>query len=77
VNKVYWKVVANPSRRDFLIVTGAALAFPGEVALLTADAALLADNLTPRERRLLRSVLQDYPDLAPETALEMLREGGA
>ena len=63
------------SRRQFLISTGAALAFPGEVVMLTADAALA--ELTPRERRLLQSVLEDYPDLSPEKALAMLREAGA
>jgi hypothetical protein len=65
--------VANlKNRRQFLLISGAALAFPGEVFILTA-----ADDLTPRERRLLVSVLQDYPELAPAKALEMLRESGA
>ena len=64
------------SRREFLIGTGAALAFPGDLVMLTADAALLAE-LSPRERRLLQSVLEDYPDLSPEKALAMLREAGA
>ncbi len=59
------------SRREFLIGTGTVLALPRNLALL-ADVAL-----TPRERRLLQNVLEDYPELSPETALAMLREGGA
>ena len=48
------------SRREFLISAGAVLAFPGEVAMLTADAALLAE-LTPWERELVQQAMDNCP----------------
>src|SRR3954469_12059663 len=43
----------------------------------SAAAAKLPEGLTPREERLLTSVLADNPQLTPEKALAMLREAGA
>ena len=33
-------------------------------------------DLTPRERELMKEVLEDYPLLSPDKALQMLREAG-
>ena len=63
------------SRRGFLIGAGAVLAFPGEVVMLNADAALLA-SLTHRERELVLEVIAAYPALSLAKCIEMLNEAG-
>ncbi|WP_334442011.1 hypothetical protein [Bradyrhizobium sp. AZCC 1610] len=63
------------SRRKFLIGAGAVLAFPGEVALVSADAALLA-GLTPWERELVQEVMNNYPALTLAKTIAMLQAAG-
>jgi hypothetical protein len=66
------------SRRRFLIGAGAVLstAFPrGAVAMLNADAALLA-SLTPWELELVQEVMAHYPALTLAKCVEMLSEAG-
>jgi hypothetical protein len=69
------------SRREFLAGAGAVPAFPrnlallADVALLDADAALLA-GLTAWELELVREVMAAYPTLSLAKCIEMLSEGG-
>jgi hypothetical protein len=65
------------SRRQFLIGAGAVLSppFRGGVAMLLADAALLAE-LTPWERELVQRVMAHYPALTLAKAIEMLKAFG-
>jgi hypothetical protein len=67
------------SRREFLSGAGGAVlgtALPrGAVEMLLADTALLAE-LTPKQRRLVLSVLDNYPALPVAKCIAMLSEAG-
>jgi hypothetical protein len=64
------------SRRGFLIGAGAVLSpARGPVAMLIADAALLAE-LTPWELRLVLQVMDNCPALSCAKAIEMLKAAG-
>jgi hypothetical protein len=66
---------ALPSRREFLIGSGAVLTTALPEAALLADAALLA-SLTLSELELVREVMAAYPALSLANAVERLQEAG-
>jgi len=70
-------MASDRSRREFLIGAGAVLspASRGAVAMLIADAALLAE-LTPWERELVQRVMANYPALPLAKCIEMLKAFG-
>jgi hypothetical protein len=65
------------SRRGFLIGAGAVLttAFRGEVDMLNADAALLAE-LTPRERSIVQQAMDNCPGATLAKILAELKAAG-